>query len=142
MPANGFSVGRDVSLSIFTTGGIISAASLKEFTAKQITAEVKQILITGVPLFAYLPEGWQGTATFGRFDAKVDDFFALAEAAYYAGASLPNGLITETITNPNGSVSSYLYTNLALKFEGAGTWSGNREVDQQIAWMASRRLKI
>lgn len=141
MPANGFSVGRDVSLVIFSSAGIIGTAGLKDFRSQQITAEIKQPLITGVNLYAYLPEGWQGSATFVRMDASLDDFFAQNEAAYYAGQAVPNGQINETITNPDGSISSYTYTGLALKFDSPGEWVGNKEVDQKIAFMASRRIK-
>jgi len=142
MPANGFSIGRDVSLTAFTSdGGVLGTASLKDWSAQQITSEVKQVLITGEMLPAYLPEGWQGTATFARVDDSLDDYFANLEAEYYAGSPLPTAQFTETITNPDGSISQYVYQNVALKFEGAGSWVGNKEVDQKIAWMASRRIR-
>lgn len=142
MPANGFSVGRDLTLIVFTSdGGALGTASLKDWSAQQITAEVKQVLITGLMLSAYLPEGWQGSASFVRADSGLDDYFANLEAEYYAGSPLPTAQITETITNPDGSISQYVYQNVALKFEGAGSWAGNKEVDQKIAWIASRRIR-
>lgn len=142
MPANGFSVGRDISLTIYTSAGVIGTAALTNFESQQMTSEIKQVLLTGALLPAYLPEGWQGTAEFTRMDDTLDDYFAGAEASYYAGDALASAQITETITNPDGSVSQFAYQNVALKLDSPGSWAGNKEVKQKISWMAARRMMM
>lgn len=142
MPASGFNVGRDVTLTIFSSAGVISTAALKMFDSKPLTAEVKQLLITGNMLPAYLPEGWEGSFTFARVDSSLDDYFAKVEDGYYAGQDLPSGTITETIENVDGTISQYAYSPIALKLDDAGSWSGNKEVDQKVSFLAGRRRKI
>lgn len=141
MPANGFSVGRDVSLTIFTSQGPLGTAALTNFDAKPMTADIKIVQLDGSLLSAYLPEGWEGTFGFTRVDSSLDDYFASIEDNYYAGGDLPVGTISETITNPDGSVTSYLYDKVSLKLTEPGGWEGNKEVKQSVAFMASRRRK-
>lgn len=142
MPVNGFSVGRDVSLTIYTPGGILGTAALTSFETQQITAEIKDVRMTGEAIYAYLPEGWQGTFEFTRVDASLDTYFANAEAGYYAGSAISSATITETITNPDGSVNVFRYSKVALKFDSPGTWKGNTEVKQKVSWMATRRRQV
>ena len=144
MPANAFNVGRDASLVLTTSdGGVIRPVStiLMDFGSKPMTADIKIVGLDGILRSAYLPEGWEGTFTYQRADATFDDYFAALEANYYAGSDLPSGVIQETITELDGSISQYLYTKISLKFSDAGTWSGNKAVEQKLDFMASRRIK-
>jgi hypothetical protein len=141
MPISGYNVGRDVSLVLFTSAGVIGTAALKDFTSKQITTKIKQILIDGSMNPRNLPEGWEGSFTFARIDSSIDDYFANDEANYYNGGQPPSITITETITNVDGSISSYAYTQVAIDFADAGSWAGNKEVDVKIDFMAGRRVK-
>lgn len=142
MPAAAFSIGRDVSLTIYTSAGIISTSALKSFEAKPIQPEVKQDLITSEMLSAYLFAGWEGSFTMARVDSSIDDFFANAEASYYAGNDLISAQISETITNPDQSTSQFIYTKAALKLDDPGSWAANKEVDVKINFMASRRIGL
>lgn len=142
MPANGFSVGRDLSLTVFTSEGVIGTAGLTAFEARQLTSEIRQPLISGDVLAAYLPEGWQGVAEFTRLDDGLDDWFAAAESAYLAGQAPATAEITETITNPDGTVSQFVYRNVALRLESPGAWAGGKEVRQRVNWIASRRMAV
>jgi hypothetical protein len=142
MPAAAFNVGRDVTLTIFTTAGTVETDNLKNFNAKQLTSDVKVVLITGIMLPAYLPEGWEGNFDFVRTDSSIDDYFAALEAGYYSGQDLPTGTITETITNVDGSISEYQFQNVAMRLADAGSWSGNKDVELKVEFIASTRVKI
>jgi hypothetical protein len=141
MPAAAYNVGRDVTLTIFNSDGVIATDGLKDFTSKRRTTKINQVLLTGEMRPASLPEGWDLSFTFSRQDSSIDDYFAALEANYYAGKDLPTGTITETITNPDGSISEYQYQNIALDFEEAGSWAGNKEVDQKVTATCGRRVK-
>lgn len=143
MPANGFSVGRDVSLTIFTSdGGPLATAALTNFESAPMMADIKIVQLTGELLTAYLPEGHSGSFEFTRVDSSLDDYFANAESNYYAGADIASASITETITEVDGSISIYRFEKVALKLDSPGSWAGNREVKQKVSFMASRRRKM
>lgn len=142
MPAQDYSVGRDVSLVIFTNQGVIGTSLLTSFDARPIMADIKVIGIDGVMHPAYLPEGHEGSFEVARTDSGLDDYFAALEENYYEGADLPQGTITETIQERDGSVSQYRYEKVALKLADAGSYKGNAEVRQKIDFMASRKKKV
>jgi hypothetical protein len=143
MPANGFNVGRDVTLDIVDP--VQGALRFKIKTAWKVDQKTKDLEshgLDGNDRFAHLPGGWQISFTFDRADSSIDDYFATQEVNYFAGVTLGNVSITETITNPNGVITQYRYTNVALKLTDGGDWKGDQITKQSISGMASRRLKV
>ena len=142
MPAGGFSVGRDVSLTVIYNGAPLTFGLVTNFEAKPITGDNKILGLDGVPRHQVFPEGWSGSFTLTREDASTDDWWASLEAAYFAGQNIPYGTILESITEADGSLSQYRFENVSLKLTDAGSWSGNKEVIQKVEFMASKRKAI
>ena len=144
MPAsNGFTVGRDVSLDLYTSRGPLPLPpTVTSFDSKQATKSIDSVGLDGTNRFAELPAGWDGSIGIDRSDDTIDAFFAQMEDDYYAGVVVPLGTITETIEESNGSISQYRYTGVVFKFDNAGNKSGDNKVAQTLSWKASRRLKV
>jgi hypothetical protein len=141
MPVGGFSVGRDISLVIVMGGGaLLPLGLITGFDAKPMTSEIKILGLDGKIRPLIFPEGWGGSFKVTRQDSSLDDYWAGLEADYYNGVDLPTGIISETITNPDGSTSAYRYQDVMLKYTDAGSWAGNKEVQQSLDFMASRRV--
>ncbi|MDE2468743.1 MAG: hypothetical protein KGL35_08370 [Bradyrhizobium sp.] len=141
--SNGFTVGRDVYIDITTaTGPLRLPITTTGFDAKQSTKKIESHGLDGVNRFAELPAGWSGTIDMDRSDSSLDDYFAQAEADYYAGKIVPPATITETITEANGTVSQYRYIGVVFAFSDAGKKKGDDKVSQSISWSASKRLKV
>lgn len=117
MPINGFSVSRDLSVTISTSDGTLSPTLITNFQSKQDTTEKKVKGIDGRVRNVVFPDGWSGSFDFDRQDSSLDDFFAGLEANYFAGADIGTGTVTQTIANPDGSVSQYQYTGVSLKYD-------------------------
>jgi hypothetical protein len=141
MPVNNFSVGTDVSLNINTPSGPLNV-QVTDFTADPVFNELKSKPLSGVPIFGYIPDGWKGMFRLDRNGPNVDNFFAAAEAAYYAGQNLPAGSILQTIREADGSITQWRYTGVVLKFDKAGDWNADKKVEQEIGFMAGRRIKV
>lgn len=137
---NQYSVGSDAKLTIMANGVPVRATLLVDFQAKQETADLESIGIDGVTRYRSLEKGWSIDLTFDRGDSIIDDFFAAKEAARYAGQAPPHVTITQTINNPNGTISRYRFEGVALKFDDAGTWAGDKTVQQKVSGKASRRV--
>lgn len=143
MPANGYNTGRDISLDIVDpTQGPLSFDITTSWNAEPQYTELESIDINGNVLFADLPKGHNGKFTLDRGSAEVDAYFAANEATYFGGKVVSYVQITETITNPDGSVSVFRYTQVAMRLTNAGKWAGESKVEMEIACRASRRLQI
>lgn len=142
MPVNSFSVGKDVALDIIGPNGPIRFTLITMFDAKQDTSEVKVKGLDGITRPVVFYDGWSGSFALERQDSSMDDYFAKLEADYYAGVNQSSLTIMETITEVSGAVSQYRYTGVILKFDDAGSWSGDATVKQKFSFIASRRLKV
>ena len=142
MPVNNFSVGKDVTLTIVTASGPLNLTLLTAFKSAPEMAEVKVKGLDGLTRHARFHDGWRGTFMVERQDSTVDDYFAQVEANYYFGINEQPASITETITEPNGSVTQYRYLSVLLKLDDAGEWKGDSTVKQTISFVAAQRQKV
>lgn len=140
MPVNGYTVGRDVTITIITPlGAVATWEQVTSFSKKQDTVDVKVKRMDGVVDHLMMPDGWSGSIALSRGSSDVDAYFATLETSYYNGVDIGSGSIVETITETDGSVSQFTYTGVMLKLSEGGTASGEAEVKQQIDWVGSRR---
>jgi hypothetical protein len=143
MPANGFTVGKDVSIKIITPAGNFELPiTTKSFDKKPRYNTQIGVYINGEALGFNAPTGWDLTFAVDRSSSVVDDFFAAQEAGYFAGLDTLTASVTETITEANGSVSQYRFTKVILKLDDAGNYVGDAKVNQAVSAFASRRLKV
>lgn len=142
MPQSGINVGSDARFDIITAAGTLSLPTLENFSSKPVTARSKVRPLNGPPIHLKFPDGWEGSFSVARTDSTLDDYFAAEEAAQYAGANLAAGTIHETITEVNGTVSQYLYTDVQLYFDDAGEKDALKEIRQKVSFIASGRQKV
>jgi hypothetical protein len=142
MPINHFSVGRDVTTTISTADGALAPTLITKFSSKQEQTSTKVKGMDGITRTLVFPDGWSGSFDLDRQDSVLDDFFATAEANYFAGKDSSTGTIMQTISEPNGTVNQYQYTGVVLKFDDAGSWSSDAPVVQKISFTAERRIKV
>src|SRR5579863_7397924 len=107
MPVNGFSIGRDISLTIVTPTGNLATTGLTSFTAKPMFTDIKSKRLDGQTYFGEIPDGWSGTFRLDRLSPAVDTFFATLEANYYAGQNNPAGTIQEVIQEADGTTTTW-----------------------------------
>lgn len=142
MPINNFSVGRDITLTIVTPSGPLNLNLITGFQSAPEMAEVKVKGLDGITRHARFWDGWRGSFSVERSDSKVDDYFALLEANYYAGLNEQPATITETITEVSGAVTQWRYLNVLMKLDDAGSWAGDQTVKQKLSFVSAQRQKI
>ena len=142
MPAGGFSIGRDVSLTFNFPQGPVTFKNVVGFTRQQISTGLESKGLDGVDDFAEIPSGWQGTCEIDRKDPAADIAFAKIEDMYYAGQNIPYGTFSETTTEANGTTTQFRYVRVAVKFDNAGDAKGDAKITQTFSWKASRRRLI
>lgn len=141
MPVNGFSVGRDITLTIVTASGPLNLKLITAFKSKEDIIDTKIKGLDGRTRHVRFPDGWSGSFTIERQDSTVDDYFAQLEDNYYLGIGEKGASITESITEVDGSSTQYRYVNVLFKYDDAGEWAGDKTVKQSLSFLAERRRK-
>jgi len=141
---NGQTIGKDVSIDLFTSKGVlpIPAAWITQFDAKPATTNTTSKGLDGVTRYGVFPDGWKGTIAVDRMGPALDQFWAQIEADFYAGNNIATGTITETIKEPDGSISQYRYLGVMFDFKDAGSRVANQLVKQKLDFMAARRVRV
>jgi hypothetical protein len=142
MPVNSFSVGKDVSVTLTNPAGNLTLSGLTQFDAKPMFTDIKSKRLDGKTYFGQIPDGWTGTFKLDRLDPNVDVFFANLEAGYYAGQNNPSGTIQEVILEADGSTTTWSYTGVVLKLDDAGSWAGDKRVEQAISFNATTKTQV
>lgn len=142
MPVNGFTIGRDVAVDINMPQGPVRFSNVTGFEAKPMQSGIESKGLDGTDRFGTIPGGWQGSIDIDRANANVDIVFDQLEVLYYSGQNVPAGSITETITEPDGSITQWRYIGVAWTYEEHGSFQGDQKVSQKASWKASRRIRM
>lgn len=142
MPVQGFSIGRDVAIDINMPQGPVRFSNVTDFSAQPIYTGIESKGIDGINRFGEIPSGYNISVTIDRANANLDKAFAYLEALYYAGQNVPASSVTETITEPDGSVTQWRYSGIAFKFDDHGSWQGDAKVTQKFSGKASLRTQL
>jgi len=142
MPANGLNTGIDVKITFSDADGVQQFAILESFSASENANAPEKVAIDGSTRFPKFHLGWKGTFVYQRDSNVLDNYIAVQESQYYLGVDQLPGTITQTITESDGSISQYSYSNVVLILEDAGHWSGTDIVTQTFSFMASRKQQL
>jgi hypothetical protein len=142
MPMNGYGLGRDVAVDFNLPQGPVRFSIITDFSAKQNTKRVESHGIDGICRYQEIPAGWEGSIEVDRADSNIDTAIGFLEQLYYAGANVPASTLTETISEPNGTVTQWRFIGVMFKFDDHGSWKGDNKVTQKLGWVASVRVQV
>ena len=137
------SIGKDVAVDIVQAdGSILRLGNITSFDRKPVTKQINSDGIDGVPRKGVIPGGWKLSFDIDREGPSADDWWALYEDNYYANRPLQNVMITETISEPDGTVTQWRYVGVALHFSDAGNWKADAVTKMKLEGEASYRKKV
>jgi hypothetical protein len=142
MPINNFSVGRDISFQVVTPSGTLTLNGKTGYNIKPMFSDLNHKGLGGLNVHDVIPDGWQIEMQFDRTDPNLDNYFAQREADYYSGVNRQGGTIFENIVEKDGSITSFRYTDVSLKYDNAGNWKGDSLIPISVSATASRRIKV
>jgi hypothetical protein len=143
MSVNGFTTGRDITLSIQTPGGTLPVtANITNFNANPAYTDLKAKMLDGTTRHGVIPDCWEGSFDIERFDPTLDNYFAQYEDDYYNQNPISSGTIYETISEADSSITQWRYTGVTLKLTKAGDYAGDKQVQQSVMFRAERRIKV
>ena len=137
------SIGKDVSVVIMTSAGTLNipAAAITKFDAQPVTENESRVGMDGVTRSLVVPTAWKGSFDVDRMNSNIEDWWAGLESDYFAGRNIPAGSISETISNPDGSISQYRYIGVVFDLEDIGSREPTKVIKQKLNFVASRRVK-
>lgn len=142
MPLNGLTSGIDHKVTFTDINGVEQFAIVESFQSKEDATVGKLIAMDGTVRHPKFHQGWSGSFVLQRNSDFTDAYIASQEASYYLGLDQLPVTITETITENDGTVSQYQYTNVVLTLDDAGMYSGTDIVKQTVTFMASRKINL
>ena len=142
MPVNNYSVGKDISYTVVTPTGTLTLTGKTDYSIKPMFTDLKHKGLDGVTSHGVIPDGWQIDLKLDRSDPNVDIYFAQREADYFNGVNQTGGTIFENVVEKDGSITSFRYTNVILKYDSAGDWKGDSLISIAVSAMASRRFQV
>ncbi len=143
MPQSGLNIGCDARFDFYPASGAISLPTLLKLTSKKLTKKLTVKPLGGLPIhLSFQEDGWEGNFEVSRADSTLDDYFAAFEAAYYAGVNQPAGVIQQTITEVDGSITTWQYQGVVLYYDEAGDYESEKNVIQKVSFLASTRVKL
>ena len=142
MPQNGYSIGRDISVTVTTAKGPLTFNKITGFSSKQEASKQKIKRLDGVTDALRFFDGWSGSFDVERTDSVVEDYFVQLEADQFAGINEIPATILETISNPDGTTSQYRYERVIMSLDQAGDWKGDSSVKIKVGFEAARKKKV
>lgn len=142
MPINNFSIGKDISYTVVTSSGTLTLNGKTGYSVKPMFTDINHKGLGGLNVHGVIPDGWQIELQFDRTDPNVDNYFAQREADYFNGVNQQGGTIFENIVEKDGSITSFRYTDVSLKYDNAGNWKGDSLIPISVTATASRRIKV
>lgn len=138
-----FSLGKDIAVDMFDAGGNpLRFGNITDFDSKPQFKNLESEGIDGINRFGEIPHSWKLTWGFDRDSPDFERWIAFNETSYYAGGTIQNGTVTETISEPDGSISVYQYQGVAMKPTDTGNWKGTAKVSMKCEATASRKVRL
>lgn len=144
MPINGLSVGRDFTFGFYdqNTGNLLQMGDIQSLKVTQQVANIKSMPYDGPPKYGHVPDGWKGTFTIVRTGSQLEDLQLALNAAFENGTPIKAGYISETVNNPDGTVSRYQYTGVDFHMTDVGDVARDKTVVQTVEFMASTKVQL
>ena len=137
-----FSIGRNTRVVFRWNGTRVELPSVTSFTSRQATVALNSAPLNSQPETFQVPNGWTGTVQCQRTNDNLDVLIADTEAAFWSAGTITNGTLYQYITEPDGSTTTWQYTNVSIVLDAAGSWSNDSMVMQSFNFTASQKVEI
>jgi hypothetical protein len=137
-----YTIGRNCQLVLLWNGIRVDLRDVTGFTAAQEVKHQRTEPLNSLPIEFTTPSGWRGEFNVDRGNSAVDDLVVQIESAFWAAGTIGSGTIYQYVTEPDGSLSTYEFTGVALVLSSAGNYQSDAVVRQKIGFFASQRNKL
>lgn len=136
------SIGRSTRIVFRWNGQTVTLPDVVSFTSRQDTVPLRTSPLNKQPETFQVPNGWTGTVQCQRSNDNLDSLIASIEAAFWSAGTITNGALYQYITEPDGSQTTWHYTNVSIVLGEAGNWSNDAMVMQSFSFTASQKVEV
>ncbi len=137
-----YTIGRNCQLVLLWNGARVDLRDVTGFMASQEVKHQRADPLNSTPVEFTTPSGWRGEFLVDRGNSAVDDLIVSIESAFWASGTINSGTIYQYVTEPDGSLSTYEFSGVALVLTSAGSYQADVIVKQKIGFFASQRVKL
>lgn len=144
MPTNGMNTGVDYTISYYDSksGGLVNLGDVQNVKIIALKHDLKSSPFNAPSRYAFAPDGYKIDFTITRTGSQLEDLAVLNEASYNNGQIQSPGFLNQTITNPDGSISRYQYTNFVVFLTDHGDVAREKVTTQTLEGMASQKIPM
>lgn len=144
MSVNQMSTGQDYAIFFYdgNTGNLVPLGDVQNVHAHALSHLLKTSPYNNPSRYGYIYDGYKLDFTVTRSGADLENFFVQAEANFNNGALQQPGVLQETVTNSDGSVSRYHYTNFVMFMPDRGEISKDKPVTMVLEGHASAKVQV
>lgn len=144
MPVNGMNTGVDYSITYYdgNSQSLISLGDVQEVTINALKHDIASKPYNAPPRYGYVPDGYKIDFSITRTSSGLEDLAVLNEKNFNNGQVQSPGVLNQTITNPDGSISRYQYTNFVVFLPDHGNISRDKPTTLKLEGMASSKVPL
>jgi hypothetical protein len=137
-------VGVDYTISFYdgTTGALVNLGDVQTVKITAQKHDIKSAPYNGLPRYGFVPDGFKIDFSITRIGSVLEDYMVAFSQNFNAGNVQKPGFLNQTITNPDGSISRYQYTNFVIFLTDHGDISRDKTVTLTLEGMASDKVAI
>jgi hypothetical protein len=136
-----FNVGEDMQGTINGPFGEIQIPLDTMFNYEQSSVIVQVPCIDGITRSRTVFGNWTGTISTARANTAMDDLAQQIQDTCLSDGMIPDGSISVTIYNIDGSTSNYTFTGVSFNVKQLGDFSAKKAVMQTLQFVAEKRIQ-
>ncbi len=144
MPTNNMNTGVDYTFGYYdaNTSTIIDLGDVQNVKIKRNKHDLKSTPYNAPPRFGFVEDGFHITFTITRTGAALEEFSLNQAIAFDAGNVVQAGYLSQSVSNPDGSISRYQFTNFVFFMDDPGDVQRDKQVTMTCEGAASKKVKI
>lgn len=133
--------GVDYALFYFdgASGSLVDLGDVQDVNIVALKHDIKSQPYNNKPRYGFVPDGFKIDFTITRTGSALEDFMVAAERNFNQGAIQKPGYLQQTVTNPDGSISKYQYTEMVIFLTDHGNISRDKPTTLKLEGMASSK---
>jgi hypothetical protein len=144
MPVNNLNTGVDYTHGYYdaNTGAMVDLGDVQNIKIKRNKHDLASHPYNDAPRFGFVESGYHITFTITRTGAYLEDFCLNQAKQFDAGAVVKPGYLSQSVVNPDGSISRYQYTKFVFFMDDPGDISREKVVTITCEGAASKKERI
>ena len=144
VPVNNMNTGVDYTFGYYdaNTGAIVDLGDVQNVKVSRGKHQLKSTPYNAPPRFGFVEDGYAINFTITRTGAALEDFSLQQAANFDAGSVIKAGYLSQSVVNPDGTISRYQFTGFVFFMSDPGDVAREKQVTISCEGAASKKVKI